>query len=360
MIKKATYILSTFLSLGLCGVAFFVPFHAHAQAPLLLFGQGQVDAATSTGSVNLSNFSQSIGIGQNYITGPIQTVNLFGTIPAVANDSATVYIDQATSTDFSHFGTGSCVFDSVGVAPVTDAFFQLTHIQSQSGVGCNLEAGDYVRVTLQIHTLSGTSPFSQIRGSRTNSKGWAWCDPAITYFCGAPPSATSTFYASFSLLSNNFQIVPTTEASGVGFSGAVAFCNDAFASSTGIGSTIGNGACIAAGFLFIPTPASVSAFQDIPNSIQQAFPFSWVSQMRTILAASQASSTENFVNLSINFGTTTAKLGLSTVDIISTTTISKYLTEGQRNAIKALLAAVFYLGAASFIYRSLQNIWQTS
>jgi len=284
-------------------LAFFIP-SVHAQAPVLIFGQGQVNEATSTGSSPGSNFSQSVGLGISGRTGTIESVTLFGTIQTIADDSATVYIEQSTTTNFSISPIGSCVFDSAGLDGPISGFLQLTHIQSVSGYGCTIQASSTVKVTLQLHTLSGTNPFSVINGSFVNNKGWNWCSPSSSYFCGSGGSATSSFMASFGLIGNSFSLVPTTTDSGLLFSGAFSYCNDVFASTTGIGATIANGMCIALGYLFIPTPASVSQFGNFTSTLQSTQPFSYYYDVSDIINGQSASSTANFTALSVDLRAT--------------------------------------------------------
>lgn len=140
------------------------------------------------------------------------------------------------------------------------------------------------------------------------------------------------------------------------------YCAANFATSSGLLDNIGQsfalGICNVGVFLFIPSQGSVNTFFTHMNTLQTGkFPFTWITQTRGILEGFTASSSGNYINLSLNFGTTTSVLGLSTVEIISTTTLSKYLSDSTRNAIKLLISALFFLLAIAYIYRDIQSMW---
>lgn len=124
------------------------------------------------------------------------------------------------------------------------------------------------------------------------------------------------------------------------------------------GNVVETGICNVLTFLFVPSDASLSAFLENKNVlVETRFPFSWLTDMREIFNEITATTTENFINLSLDFGTTTEILGFNDLEVISTSTISKYLSTETRTSLKTLLATVFYLLAAGFLYRSVQGFW---
>jgi len=125
-----------------------------------------------------------------------------------------------------------------------------------------------------------------------------------------------------------------------------------------VGGGVRYGLCTGLSYLFVPNSSSFSSFNsNWENLVTQKFPFSWITDTREILENYLATTTENFPTMTIDFGTTTEFLGFEDLEVISTSTISRYLSEGTRANIKILLSALFYLTAIGFIYRDLQRIW---
>lgn len=138
------------------------------------------------------------------------------------------------------------------------------------------------------------------------------------------------------------------------------FCGE-IATSTGfldsIGSSFSNGICRTFAYFFIPNTQAVLEFQGISSQITSKFPFAWAADIQEIYREQVATTTSNFINLTIPFGTSTQIFGFQNLTVISTSTMSQYLPESVRLSIKTLIAALFYLLAAAFIYRSIQHIW---
>jgi len=140
------------------------------------------------------------------------------------------------------------------------------------------------------------------------------------------------------------------------------WCNQNFSTTTGLldnlGQSISLGICNVGVFLFVPNTSAISQFTTGWTTLTTSnFPFSWITNLRDILDAYVATSTENFPSLTIAFGTSTSILGMTSLEVISTSTIGTYLSDSTRESIQLLLATIFYLLAASFVYRNLQNVW---
>lgn len=252
---------------------------------------------------------------------------------------------------------GACVYDAVGNSGAFDGFIQLSNKTTETGVGCNFLPQYYYNVQLSLHdALTFGTHLKYYYGSTVNSHDWVTCIPTSPSSC----TATETFFPYFSIVGSNFQINPAASSTGIFFSGAVDLCNNLFASSTGIGGYIGNGVCIAGGFLFVPSESAISSFQNIPATLGRTPPISWFGEIKDILDTAEASSTENWINLSINFGTTTQKLGFTNLNVISTTTLSKYMDTNTRLLIKNLISVSFYLLAAGLIYSQIYGIWKSA
>jgi len=214
-----------------------------------------------------------------------------------------------------------------------------------------LQASTTCSVTVTVTKNGGTGQLYYY-GSPNNYKAWTTSGYGTT---------TAVYLPYFALVTNGFQIfTPSSDSSGIFFSGAASYCDSAFASSTGISSYIGGGLCLALGYLFIPTPASVQSFQNIPSDIAATPPLSWFGELVNIFESGTASTTTAFPALAFNLGTTTSALGVTNIVVLSTSTLSTYMPDSTRLAFKYLIAIVFYLAAASAIYSQLKRTWQHS
>jgi hypothetical protein len=362
------------LALLACWATYLVPV-ASAAGPVLVLGQGQLNASSSIMSnANIAEWGIFVGNGYSGKLGTI--VEAVGPITSNGTGgwagSFVGEVDQSSTTNNPYYIDASCGFaaqNSGSVVTNGDVNFVTLAQTTEFNGGCTLRPDLYTRVIVGIpfgHFVN-SSWVDYYFGSVTNNKGYHWSSTFNSALdCGwsnTDPNSVpcrTDFFPYFSVTGGSFSLVPTTTSSGVFFSGAQAFCNAAFASSSGIGAEFSNALCIAGGFLFIPTSDSLAAFQNIPAVIGSSFPFAYITQIRTILAAAQASSSQNFINLTLPFGTSTQILGINNLAVISTSTFSKYVSDSQRNSMRDLLAAVFYLSAAAFIYREIQRVWQTT
>ncbi len=140
------------------------------------------------------------------------------------------------------------------------------------------------------------------------------------------------------------------------------WCNTNFSTSSGLldnlGQSISLAICNVGVFLFVPDTGIVNNYTNGWTLLTtKHFPFSWITQMRTILESYTATTSQNFPTVSLAFGTTTKAVGISTLNVIGTTSLSQYMSDDTRNAAKLLLTVSFYLTAFAFIYRDLQRVW---
>jgi len=290
---------------------------------------------TTTGAFGSASFHKNLGTDDNIII----------TLVGFTNSSYSV------STELCRYGS-SGIATGFYSATSSNPFVQLAFEAESPSGACVMKPYLYYEIDLDegFSTFGGSSPGS-VAGAQTYVPPTGWTVNTQPY----PP-----FFPYFSIVANGFQITPTASSSGLFLSGAQEYCNNEFGSSTSFGSYIGQGLCIGLGYLFIPTAQSVQDFQNIPAVIGATPPLSWFGQIRTILSNAEASSTDNFINLSINFGTTTAVLGISTLDVISTTTMSRYLPEDTRASIKLLIGASFFLLAGALIYTQVRGLWNSA
>ena len=341
---------------------------AQSSGNFVFIDQGQLATATNNIASNSSTLSLEavINIGTGY-TGTTTGAEVaaqysLGSIVNHPFDSSgpvslilTSYSDPGYST-----AVGQCDYESsssAGNYPIVSPFVDLTAIDQSDlpdgSSGCNLEPQYYVQIEYQWFW------------GQTNT----YLGPAYVFGSGATTSlgtvVSNTFsnlwFPQFAVVGSGFQITPTASSSGLLLSGALTFCANAFASSSApaIESDFGVGLCDVAGFLFIPNQSSVQSFQNETAGFDTHVPFSWFLGMQSILQGFYATtSSGGFIDLYIPFGTTTAPVGITgNLDIISTTTLSKYLPDPIRLTLMNLMAVAFYLLAFSYIYQDVKRIW---
>jgi len=184
-------------------------------------------------------------------------------------------------------------------------------------------------------------------GSSVNTSSYEWVG-------GAHGDLAMPYFA---IVKDNFQITPDSESTGLSLSGAQDFCNDAFASSTGIGATIANGLCVGLGFLFIPSSGSISQYADLSTGLSQVIPFSYGYDVASIFGGLEASTTQNFPTYSIglsaiDFSSSTAMGPIfpSTLEFLSTTTINQFLPAGMHDLLYNLMIFIIWVEVAFVLY----------
>lgn len=327
----------------------------------ILISQGNLEASSTLGSSG-STAVWDVEIGSGFIgtsTGAFMTgtfTKIGSYVYQVASITVQAYSDSAYTSPVSGF---TCNFANPAGAPTVSpppTFLQLDLITA--GGACNhpeFVPAYYYKIELRFQQNAATVQDTTFYGISGVPFGW-------TVATSGTPGTGSVAVPQFAIVADGFQIVPTAAQSGVSLSGAQAFCNSTFGTSTagfaGIGTDITNGACQIVTFMFIPSSQAVQNFADERTNLALRVPFSYFGSLQAILNALTASSSDNFINLYIPFGTTTAPVGISgDLGIISTTTVSKYLPDPIRLAFRGLIAVAFYLLAFSFIYQSIKHIW---
>ena len=318
----------------------------------LLASQGISSTATTTCPMGGGDcYFTYIGNGYTGTTTGIYTTETF-TIPADVGYRADLL--GFTNSGYTGSPFTDCVFTLQTPATAGDRVF--VQYNANGGADCQLNPSLYY----VVDTYGGTGG-SYLWGVAAATKF------PVTYLylpvSGGIP-AYGGWAPQFALVANGFQITPTANSTGLFLSGAQEYCNSQFGTSTagvfGIGTDIANGFCQAAGYLFIPTPDSIQAFETILVNLGNTPPISWFGEIKDTIEASDASSTDNFINLTINFGTSTQVLGFQSLTVISTTTIRRYMSDDTRKSFRNLIAVVFYLATASFLYYEIKKLWRTT
>lgn len=334
---------------------FLVP-SAHAQSNIAVFSQGVL---ASTTSYLTSGATWAVNIGNGY-TGTTTGAFVAMSVHTASSPGQGIRVILAGYSDSGYTtNVANCAYTAQDItgpytasATSTNPFTQLTHVQSGLDQ-CSLNPNLYYKILVN-YQLFGTGEYASFAGNANWIPRTGW---SIDYSSGQSPFPP--FFPQFAIVSNGFQITPTASSSGIFFSGAVDYCNSAFASSTGIGATIGNGLCIATGFLFVPTAASIQQFQDFSTALQNVIPFSYYYDVSTIFTDSSASSTQNMVAYSANLSVLDAAsstgfgpiLPTSPFDFFSSTTISHYLPVGMHDFLYTLMQTAIWVEVLFLLYR---------
>jgi len=178
----------------------------------------------------------------------------------------------------------------------------------------------------------------------------------------------ATFYANDTPLNINIsQLYPAATSTGVNLGAAQSFCGSStYATSTGFwdstGQAFSRGMCLAFAAVFVPSPESAMQFQNLEGDLQTKVPFSYFYQISSAFTSLQASSTENLPTLSIDLSS--VNLGASTtlgalysphITILSTSTISRFLSDDSRHAWLNFLRVCLWMMLLVHLYNRVVN-----
>jgi hypothetical protein len=183
-------------------------------------------------------------------------------------------------------------------------------------------------------------------------------------------SNQGAFEPMWALTGNGFFITPTASSTGLDLSGANAFCNSILGTSTGlingIATDFANGTCQALGYLFVPTPNSIQQFQQLEPLLSQRVPFSYVSGVQSTWNSLTASSSTNIPQYqtdmsSAGIGSTTALGNIlpTRMDLLSSSTVNKFLPSGIHDALYTLAEVAIALIAVAGMYEEGKRLIHT-
>jgi len=132
------------------------------------------------------------------------------------------------------------------------------------------------------------------------------------------------------------------------------------------GNVFSDGLCLAGTFLFVPNPNVVQGFVDLDTAVLPTrFPFSWYFGIKSTYTALSASSTSNMATVFIDFSTFNAVASSSPFGtmlpnhftLLSSTTISTYLSPTTLNILLALETAAIWILFSVYVFRDVQHGW---
>jgi len=346
--KKAPYKIAKTLSWVLLWGLFLLPTFASAQSfgHFVFVQQSQISSSTTL--VNQSsqqNWEIQLGSGLNGTS-----TEAFMTASAAysaARSPFQIIVFGNTTSAYTH-DAGECIFQGPSQTSFSaSGFTQLNPDGCFPGGSFAFNPSLFYDIDIAVSAETATTTDPIIYG----------VEPALhpTTLNGV----TTNFEPQFAITGDGFQITPTASSSGVFLSGAQDFCNTAFASTTGIGATIGNGFCVAFGYLFIPTPLSLQQFQDFALSLQNKIPFAYYYDVENIFTGSNASGTQNMVSYSANLSALdfASSTGLGPIlpttpfSFLSSSTIGAYLPAGMHDLLYNLMIAGIWVEVLFLLYR---------
>jgi len=121
--------------------------------------------------------------------------------------------------------------------------------------------------------------------------------------------------------------------------------------------------CASFTFLFIPDPEILNNYVALPDTLALKFPFSWYYGIKNTYDGLTASSSANMASVGINFASvdpaTSTPFGpiLPNANVLSSTTISTYLTPTMLATLLALETAAIWVIFSLFIFHDVQRRW---
>jgi len=365
---------------ALIWVFFIVPVvHAQFTPADAVLSQGSLQTP-STAFVNVSgnDFSAEYDVILGFgLTGTTTSVVLsaaadFNTTPLSQHPFvARIYaFTDATRATFVSYCQYEAANDT-GTATFTQPFTQLA-VQSTSGSGspCVFSPSLYYLLVLTFNydstqlndfTYYGApSAFSSFQVASTSG-----------YITTSSPTAPD-FVPMFSVIGNGFSLyTPTASSTGSDTLATQAYCNTTFATSSGfldeVGSSISNGFCQVFTTLLVPSQNSLQQFSLIPNVVESKIPVSYFFDVLGIFNSLSASSSQNIPDYSINLqsigiGSTTALGDIlpASTDLLSSSTIGKYLPSGVHDTLYALAEAAIWLAVAYALYEQVHKPFKQS
>jgi len=245
------------------------------------------------------------------------------------------------------------------------------HVFSYAGFDCggtSIPAGDSLYCEASNHGPLG-SPYIQGLNGNTNWQAGVQYDVYSDGALGTNVSIAANYAATsfYGELTDNSGASVSIEPGlsnytdpGISTSSQPVYCSDNIGSSTGIFDGIGRsfalGACVSAVFLFVPSGNAIAQFQTLASTTQQKIPFSYYSDVVSIVSGQSASSTGNLPTYGIDlggvdFGSSSGLAILPThLDFLSTTTINKFLPAGMYTILYNLMVFAIWVEVMFLLY----------
>lgn len=310
----------------------------------------QTNAWTQVASGD-SNVTFSIGTTTQAMA--IESMGVF-----VSNPDGTGVQMQLRLTCFANIGTGSqtgCTFTG-GLTSATTTIYntnaQVIYFNFPSGTVLQSGKVYVMEIMESFAQASSFDVYGDVVFQFANQCSGFWGGPDCS---GAP-------YYTFNSLPNWAGINATTTPLTALYQNATNTLNQIQTRCVRDGSVdFGYAMCSAFAFLFVPDPNTYNAYNAALDTAQSRFPVSWYNGIADTYEGLTASSTANMATVSINFASvdpaTSTPFGpiLPNATILSSTTISTYLTPTILTLLLTLEIAAIWVLFSLFIFFDVQR-----
>jgi len=283
--------------------------------------------------------------------------------------SVGVWLQDASSTVGTTYLRATCFADSYSTSQSGCVNTAPINSQNQWDVQANQEyIFRFNNERLQtgkvyIFEILSTNEVPQVYGSPTKIYT-TQCDFGGSTYCTGAPFLDVNSGIDWSQIS--FPLVYSSSTQAIAASSSL-WQSIASASSTiqcATGNLFTDALCSAGVFLFVPSTAAIDAFTQLASTtLPQRFPFSWYYGVKNTYGALTASSTANMQTVSIDFSSvdpaTSTAFGsiLPNATVLSSTTISTYLSPTMLQLLLTLESAAIWLIFGLYVFHDVQHKW---
>lgn len=275
---------------------------------------------------------------------------------------------NSNSFAFSSYNANTLVTDSQG-------FLNLPIEANSSYTGKDFVFTEFyfVQISMDINQVI-VPPFVGSANIPNYDPGFAYRTPTSLFYPN--PSAETQKSIYFSVYSGTVPpfsgfTLPSSVLAGFSTTTVATLCDSSFATSTGfldsVGSSISNGLCRVLSFLFVPNASTLDSFGNFTGSFQTKIPFSYFYDVVNEFNSLSASSSINIPTYSIDLhsaglGSTTAIGNFlpTSMDLLSSTTVNKYLPAGVHDALFTLVRAAIFWMVGFYFYRRIRGMFEAT
>jgi len=338
----------------------------------LVLALGVFFFAQPTAALSTTLYSQSVGGG--YVSGAITTV-LTTTLPVTQTYTATVggiqfvggsIVVNTLKVDNTGNAYKICVGDNSGSAHfvscsalfygnATDTFTvaPFSTIEADGGVSI---AGDQY----QVYAVAATTTIPSNNRVSWDS-GFALGQTSL-WTAASVPIDFGLFQFPVVYSASSSALAASSSLWGAYASSSNILTSSCSTSNNPLDSNFYSGAlCVGVAFLFVPDPHTLDEGTALANDAQTRVPFSWTIGLSQMYSISTASSSSNMISLVIDLrsvdpaSSTPFRAFLPRWEVLSTTTILKYIGTERWAFYQLLMSGAIWLGLATMMFMEVRH-----
>jgi len=337
---------------------------AHAQSAVLVTGQSGTDTASSANDATVN--TQGIGTG---LTGTVTTIQWReqGVISSGGGIKRLATLDECTDAAYaSCINVGTTVPSGIVTYPsgTSQQLFTAQMVTSYpldytKYYKISTGAGGYITLTGTLYMAGTNSPVY------THGSG--------QLIPGGGSGITAMYYDIIGEFGSNGLTIGSATSSSI-FSGqdATSTLADLTAQCSQAGNIFAEGLCVGFSFLFMPSPAIIGGYTNLPADIATRFPISYIVGIKGIFDTLTASSSANMIAPVLDFKdnapiatTSQGYVGfgnfMPSLTVLSTSTVEQYMPTGLWAYLQSLIAFALWLGLAfEIFFTARNNMWGSS